>query len=1761
MSQAGGISGLGIDLGSPMVTPTGRAGSSTNGANGRQQQQQQRRPRSMQLTESLNQFNNTRQSMLPVRRPTTGSERKVRIASGQRNGLRIGELANEANRYMSGPMNRNNRLGAAVAALGDQVWDSNSNSSPSDLYSPSESSSQTETTATSYPSGYSSSGSSNLRRSKSIRKQVSQPNLSRTSTMVRSAADVAAVSPTAAQRRTNGPPSPGDVRYMVRSKSSMSLAAQYRTETNGEAGAGLIRSTTAGSTSLGRTSEIPRSGSRASSRGGRGGGPLRGGALNRRATWDPRPVLDSHGTVEVSAEGKRTKADGFGGFIEVDDDEEEENHGPSGDPQSQELTQNDVRSVHAQRQASPKRAPQQQTVPPSQQQQQPRNHAQQHVGPQGEGGRPRSLTVGARPPHELRVGSFYGPDGHERARIDNDGRLSQLEIHRKSISESSNGPSEAASHQSSNASSRSSGPRPHFMASPATAQKRQEGSSVASGVSASSASATAEGLHKSLSMRSVKGFRGLSAAERGEAMVNMDSFNASAGYAEGEAILPGKVRTVDDESILQSARLDNIGSIDEQAPGHVRPALNAHMRQASAPAGLHKLDAGRQTATSLDRHGTLIASGSNPARRSKDLRRLLGNNNGKLSSSASDVGSAVSSASSRSKAGSAVSMPQAVLEQGRPGKGRVDVDLVLESELVVEGGMLTGRLEIKVRKNSTKDGHLLLSQPKVRVVGFEELVNDDTRHIFYHYATVIDGCPKVGKAPTRPYVLHGSPSLSPEADNRQPLACFASAPDSEGYCVAKEGHHSVPFALELPVGKGAKGSYRGKHAVVRYIVIGSVKLKSANNTNRSIAHFYRHIDLYPYLNPAIVLSSSARPVQARASKGLFLGGSGKVHLTASLHRHSWVAGQRLYVHLRIDNETNKKVKSLSLALVRTVILYRPRPEFDLALAAPDDPSETYIDPDACTTSTSRKKICEDVLEMGQKGSKGTVTARGWWTGVEAGDSVELSHNMKLPVDALTIVRGRHVEVLYSLKVSVSSSLSSDVSVELPMRIVNFVSLDPPPLKSSIKNVSSGRQGGRNAVSDSEAPMIARVRSMEALRSPHRPANAFPSSQQEGRYLNVARHVDAMQSTRQAAPRKAVEDLDADRARRLQHQKSLDFINHAIRSATARRGGGASSNEPSPTGLGIEVDEGRTPLAEDSSPSSVSGASSSSASEAMHPSCQPYQHNYPPIVSVSGIVGGPRPPYMPSHAVSLDEAGDDSDEEYDVGEQTLNLNDESVADIDFVIGSRQDEGGESSPEFSQRRGMEAFGGDVTQSEEDSDLSTSTITSNEGPRVELDEFDEEEERLIRQQHQRSVQPPMQPDDDGPTPIAKSPPKFQSTVRLPLGPSRDSFSSSASSAPSAASSSSSSAVSSTHTAETLAEAQREGKTVVRTRSDLEKRLGRSSTIIRGPSSNGTRPVSPSKNAPSPTKSALKSKSSFTYASSERPLKQAHGQKAAAFGPAGVAPLTLRAKVDPNQVVSATNSRNGRRPTVHQQASDSEVSSSSCSESSASPATSASLSTPREGMSDLEGMPDGKIQRSIADHRSIGGLGLQLEPVVQAVDITDAVSLRSQHPTGGLPASKSMSAIAHGTEQDVNLSSMHTLRGSNVVVPSVRDKIAMLESRKRALKELTGQEGQVGTISTPQSVAGSDVFPARGTPPASRIARPAGQQGTPSKSTNDPDTPTRVQTAARSFLERNGSVMSQASSTATSATGQPEYLRNMTSVQSFKAPLFRAGGDPGTN
>jgi hypothetical protein len=98
-----------------------------------------------------------------------------------------------------------------------------------------------------------------------------------------------------------------------------------------------------------------------------------------------------------------------------------------------------------------------------------------------------------------------------------------------------------------------------------------------------------------------------------------------------------------------------------------------------------------------------------------------------------------------------------------------------------------------------------------------------------------------------------------------------------------------------------------------------VKLKSQDGRDRSIAHFYRHVEVFPYLNPAVLLAPALKPLRAEEAKCLFMGGTGKVSLSAEMHRATWVAGQLCYVDIRVENGTSKKVSGHWIAQSSVII--------------------------------------------------------------------------------------------------------------------------------------------------------------------------------------------------------------------------------------------------------------------------------------------------------------------------------------------------------------------------------------------------------------------------------------------------------------------------------------------------------------------------------------------------------------------------------------------------------------------------------------------------------------------------------------------------------------------------------------------------------------------------------------------------------------------------------------------------------------------------
>lgn len=174
-----------------------------------------------------------------------------------------------------------------------------------------------------------------------------------------------------------------------------------------------------------------------------------------------------------------------------------------------------------------------------------------------------------------------------------------------------------------------------------------------------------------------------------------------------------------------------------------------------------------------------------------------------------------------------------------------------------------------------------------------------------------------------------------------------------------------------------------------------MKLKNKEGSARSIAHFYRDIDVFPYLNPAVTLASALKPISNTQSKNMFLGGSGKVDLTASIHRMNWVAGQRCYVDISVKNSSAKKIKSLVITIVRTTTVFRP---IETAQAAKEGIAKQSEE--ACQSNTTKKKVAEATLEVGKKAAKGDVTAKGMWLGVDQDEEASFSHFIHVPVSAI-----------------------------------------------------------------------------------------------------------------------------------------------------------------------------------------------------------------------------------------------------------------------------------------------------------------------------------------------------------------------------------------------------------------------------------------------------------------------------------------------------------------------------------------------------------------------------------------------------------------------------------------------------------------------------------------------------------------------------------------------------------------------------------------
>ncbi|TYJ52070.1 hypothetical protein B9479_007327 [Cryptococcus floricola] len=417
----------------------------------------------------------------------------------------------------------------------------------------------------------------------------------------------------------------------------------------------------------------------------------------------------------------------------------------------------------------------------------------------------------------------------------------------------------------------------------------------------------------------------------------------------------------------------------------------------------------------LARQGTLLHPASSNQRSSAELGVLLGGPRSRRLSRDKLLPPPPNETSTGTK--------KVKLEASKKGKARVEVDVVLERECVVEGGEVRGRMEVRVSREGLRVG-----SGKVRVVGFEE-ISPNNRHIFYHHP-------------------HDLPIFDPALQSELSSSLFASGPDTDGYHLAAQGTHSVPFRMRLPLGAGAKGTYTcptGKGACVRYVVVGSIKIHIPQNGKRSIAHFYRPIVVMPYLNPAVVLAPSSSPIEMYVERGLgwsLKGERGRVELRVGLGRKIWVSGQRLWCEVGIRNDSNKKIKSMSLAILQDVKVFGLKSPNLMTKRKSLSSLNSDASVDSAGVITERRKVCEELTEADfTSHGAGRVTGKGWWTGVEPGESDHWDMSLQVPAGMLSIRRSRLVDVSYTLRVT----LNNTIYVDVPIQLISFLSIDPPPM--------------------------------------------------------------------------------------------------------------------------------------------------------------------------------------------------------------------------------------------------------------------------------------------------------------------------------------------------------------------------------------------------------------------------------------------------------------------------------------------------------------------------------------------------------------------------------------------------------------------------------------------------------------------------------------------------------------------------------------------
>ncbi|KAG0294482.1 hypothetical protein BGZ96_001077 [Linnemannia gamsii] len=331
-----------------------------------------------------------------------------------------------------------------------------------------------------------------------------------------------------------------------------------------------------------------------------------------------------------------------------------------------------------------------------------------------------------------------------------------------------------------------------------------------------------------------------------------------------------------------------------------------------------------------------------------------------------------------------------------PGKmtsktGKVRIQLTFDRPFFNAGGELSGRLEIQCSSSRS----VMLADMIVELLGYEALAKDHLAPKIFH-KTVL----------RLQDIRHPSQAVQENIE-----------PDAEGYWMARKGRTIFPFRLSIQ--DSLPNSYDSKLGQVRYVV-SAIALMKANQSKEVVNHT-RECFIYETWTTDDITQARRRSVKADTSKRLFMGGDGSLELYAELTRTMVSSGGIVYVNVGVKNLTKKKIMGIKLSLWRHIGASHSRSSFNSHSSAMSSRDQDNV------------KNYSEIIYKGEDYA------------FDSDDPRIVVLPVYIPSGVYSLRYTAYLHVQFFVQVSLMTSMSKALAVELPIYITHASSWsDPPP---------------------------------------------------------------------------------------------------------------------------------------------------------------------------------------------------------------------------------------------------------------------------------------------------------------------------------------------------------------------------------------------------------------------------------------------------------------------------------------------------------------------------------------------------------------------------------------------------------------------------------------------------------------------------------------------------------------------------------------------